>query len=184
MKSFVIAALTAVTLIGLPLPCTAGDPSSKHPDYDEVKKTIEYAIGWAVEKDFEKMFTVWAHDDKLYQHWLSSGSTTHGFDEFAAHAEVWRDPKFKGTTFEFRDLEIVFSQSGDVAWYSCRLDDCYSYDGEAGCVENVLQTGVLEKRDGRWVHVLLHGSYPVDEIPLEMVRRHYGEALTSGSEGS
>ena len=157
----------------------AGEEDGATPvtDEEEVRRIIEYAIGWAVDKDFDRMFSIWAHDENLYHHWLSSTSTTRGFDEFEAHAEGWRDPRFKGTTYAFRDLEITFSRSGDVAWYSCRLDDCYEFDGRPGCVENVHQTGVLEKRDGRWVHVLMHGSYPVDEIPLTTVKRYYGDQL-------
>ncbi len=158
-------------------PAQAAEPDrQRHPDYEEVRRVIEYAIGWAVEKDFDKMFAVWAHDEHLYHHWLTSESTTRGFAEFREHAKVWKDPKFKGTTYEFRDLEITFSGSGDVAWYSCRLDDCYEYDGKPGCVKNVLQTGTLEKRDGHWVHVLMHGSFPVDEIPPEYIKRYYGDA--------
>jgi hypothetical protein len=149
----------------------------RHPDYEEVKRVIEYAIGWAIEKDFDTMYATWAQDEKLYHHWLTSNSTTRGFAEFKVHSEGWKDPKFKGTTYEFRELEITFSQSGGVAWYSCRLDDCYEYDGKPGCVKNVLQTGVLEKRDGHWVHVLMHGSFPVDEIPIEYVHRYYGDTL-------
>lgn len=160
---------------------SAGEAGAHELEVDEVRRVIEYAIGWAVEKDFDKMFSVWAHDEHLYHHWLSSDSTTRGFDEFKAHAESWKDPKFKGTTFEFRDLEITFSQSGDVAWYSCRLDDCYEFGGQPGCVENVLQTGVLEKRDGVWVHVLMHGSYPVDEIPAAYISRYYSDDSKSAS---
>ena len=155
----------------------AGSSLTSEADYNEVKRVIEYAIGWAVEKDFEKMFSIWANDEKLYHHWLNSASTTRGIAEFKAHAESWKDPKFKGTTYEFRDLEISFSTSGDVAWYSCRLDDCYEFDGRPGCIENVHQTGVLEKRNGSWVHVLMHGSYPVDEIPLDVVKRYYGDVI-------
>lgn len=155
----------------------AGTGAPPRTDEEEVRRVIEYAIGWAVDKDFDRMFSIWAHDENLYHHWLSSTSTTRGFSEFQAHAETWKDPRFKGTTYEFRDLEITFSTSGDVAWYSCRLDDCYEFDGRPGCVENVHQTGVLEKRDGHWVHVLMHGSYPVDEVPLTYVERYYGEAL-------
>ncbi|MEX1312132.1 MAG: nuclear transport factor 2 family protein [Candidatus Sulfomarinibacteraceae bacterium] len=164
----------------------AGEENGAPPETDEeeVRRIIEYAIGWAVDKDFDRMFSIWAHDENLYHHWLSSTSTTRGFAEFEAHAESWRDPRFKGTTYEFRDLEITFSKSGDVAWYSCRLDDCYEFDGRPGCVENVLQTGVLEKRDGRWVHVLMHGSYPVDEVPLATVERYYGDALAGQAETS
>jgi hypothetical protein len=179
-KHVFVAALGLVVL-GFADPARAGDP--KNPEYDEVKRVIEYAIGWAVDKDFDAMFSIWAHDDNLYHHWLSSKSTTRGFDEFEAHAEGWRDPKFRGTTYEFRDLEITFSSSGDVAWYSCRLDDCYEIEGRPGCVENVHQTGVLEKRDGKWVHVLMHGSYPVDEVPLAYVKAYYEDALCPAEKG-
>lgn len=167
-----------VIVVFAAVPASAAQPEGPaRGDYDEVKRVIEFAIGWAVEKDFDKMFSIWAHDENLYHHWLTSTSTTRGFAEFEAHAAAWRDPKFKGTTYEFRDLEITFSRSGEVAWYSCRLDDCYVFDGKSGCIENVHQTGVLEKRDGIWVHVLMHGSYPVDEIPIEVVKRRYGDAL-------
>ena len=165
----------SVAVLGTGLLASAGDASSRELEVDEVRRAIEFSIGWAVEKDFDKMFSVWAHDEHLYHHWLSSTSTTRGFDAFEKHAESWKDPKFKGTTYEFRDLEINLSQSGDVAWYSCRLDDCYEYDGQPGCVENVLQTGVLEKRDGAWVHVLMHGSYPVDEIPVAYISRYFSD---------
>ncbi len=142
-------------------------------DYDEVKKTIEQSIGWAIEKDFEAMFRLWA--DKMFHFWLFSSSTVLGLDNFKKYAERWRDPDFRGTRFEFRDLRIVFSRSGDVAWYSCTLDDCGSYKGEESCLKNVFQTGVLEKREGSWVHVLMHGSYPVDKVPENYVRRFYSD---------
>jgi hypothetical protein len=178
LQCFFLAVIVSISAF----PSGAAEPDQPYPpEYEEVKRVIEYSIGWAVEKDFEKMFAVWAQDEHLYHHWLTSKSTTHGFAEFEAHAKSWEDPKFKGTTYKFRDLEITFSRSGDVAWYSCRLDDCYEYEGKPGCVENVHQTGVLEKRDGRWVHVLMHGSYPVDEIPIKYVMRYYRDALAESA---
>ena len=138
---------------------------------EAVKATIEQAIGWAIEKDFDAMFRLWGDD--LFHFWLTSDSQVVGIEDFKKHAERWRDPEFRGTRFEFRDLRIVFSASGDVAWYSCFLDDCGSYKGQEFCTENVFQTGVLEKRDGRWVHVLMHGSYPIDKVPEKYVRRFY-----------
>ena len=47
--------------------------------------------------------------------------------------------------------------------------------GKEFCIENVFQTGVLEKQDGRWVHVLMHGSYPVDKIPENYIRAYYSD---------
>ncbi len=135
------------------------------------KKTIEQSIGWAIEKDFDAMFRIWA--DNLFIFWVFSNSIVVGMDNYMTFAEQWRDPDFRGTHCEFRDLRIVFSRSGDVAWYSCFLDDCSSYKGKESCLKNVFQTGVLEKRDGRWVHVLMHGSYPADKIPENYVREFY-----------
>jgi hypothetical protein len=141
------------------------------PDYEDVKKTIEQSIGWAIAKDFDAMYRLW--DDNMFHFWLFSNSQVVGLDNFKNYAEQWKDPDFRGTRFEFKDLRIMFSRSRDVAWYSCFLDDCGSYKGKEFCLENVFQTGVLEKRDSRWVHMLMHGSYPVDKIPENYVRKYY-----------
>jgi ketosteroid isomerase-like protein len=163
------------TAIGQTVP--AADTSG---NYAAVKHTIEQGIGWAIEKDFEAMYKLWA--DNLFHFWLFSDSKVIGLENFKKHSEGWKDPEFRGTRFEFRDLRIVFSQSGDVAWYSCYLDDCSSYKGKESCLENVFQTGVLEKRDGRWVHVLMHGAYPIDKIPENYVRRFYSDLFESKTE--
>lgn len=147
--------------------------STKSPDYEIVKETIEQSIAWAIEKDFDKMFRLW--DENMFHFWLFSNSLVVGLDSFKIYAEQWKDPDFRGTRFEFKDLRIMFSSDGDVAWYSCFLDDCGSLKGKEFCIENVFQTGVLEKQDGRWVHVLMHGSYPVDMIPENFVREFYSD---------
>ena len=52
--------------------------------------------------------------------------------------------------------------SGDVAWYHARLDDYNEWQGQPANWEDVRWTGVLEKRDGRWVIVQMHFSSPTD----------------------
>lgn len=168
---FATAAALVVSLLALnAVGAAAGEPEG---DREAVTKAIEQAIGWAIEKDFDAMFGLWADD--LFHFWLTSDSQVIGLEAFKTYAERWRDPEFRGTRFEFRDLRIVFSAAGDVAWYSCFLDDCGTYRGTEFCLEDVFQTGVLERRDGRWVHVLMHGSYPVDKVPEKYVRRYYTE---------
>jgi ketosteroid isomerase-like protein len=169
----VLVVISAVFLSWVPVSSTADAPSEE----EVVRTTIEQAIGWAIDKDFEAMFRLWGDD--LFHFWLTSDSQIVGLEDFKKFSDRWRDPEFRGTSFEFRDLRIVFSRSGDVAWYSCYLDDCGIYKGQEYCLENVFQTGVLEKRDGRWVHVLMHGSYPVDEIPESYVRRYYSGLFES-----
>ena len=97
-------------------------------EHAAVKHVIEQSIGWAIEKDFESMYRLWADD--LFHFWLFSDSVVVGLEAMKKHSEQWRDPDFRGTRFEFRDLRIVFSRTGDVAWYSCHLDDCYSFKGK------------------------------------------------------
>jgi ketosteroid isomerase-like protein len=162
------AALSLCVLAPAPLAAAAEEPT---PDREAVRIAIEQSIGWAIEKDFDAMFRLWADD--LFMFWLTSDSLVVGIEDFKTYAERWRDPEFRGTRFEFRDLRIVFSAEGDVVWYSCFLDDCGSYRDQEFCLEDVFQTGVLEKRDGRWVHVLMHGSYPIDKVPERYVRRYY-----------
>lgn len=166
-----VATAAAVIVSLLALNAVSAAAEGPATDQEAVKKAIEQAIGWAIEKDFDAMFRLWGDD--LFMLWLTSDSQVVGIDDFKKYAEHWRDPEFRGTRYEFRDLRIVFSASGDVAWYSCFLDDCGSYKGQEFCTENVFQTGVLEKREGRWVHVLMHGSYPIDKIPEKYVRRYY-----------
>ncbi len=141
------------------------------PDSEAVKTAIEQSIGWAIEKDFDAMFRMWG--DNLFIFWVFSNNFVVGLDNYKTFAQQWKDPNWRGTRFAFKDLRIVFSRSADVAWYSSFLDDCSSYKGKESCMENVFVTGVLEKRDGRWVHVLMHGSYPADKIPEEYVRKFY-----------
>ena len=170
-KQFIIVSIVLLFLFNIMNKMAA--QGSKSPDYDIVKKTIEQSIGWAIGKDFDAMFRLW--DDDMLDHWLFSNSMVIGLDSFKIYANVWKDPAFRGTRYEFKDLRIVFSQSGDVAWYSCFIDDCTSYKGKESCEENVFRTGVLEKKEGRWVHVLGHGSYPVDKIPGKYIRKYYSD---------
>ena len=158
-------------------PATTSDTTG---NYITVKHAIEQSIGWAIEKDFDAMYRLWAED--MFHFWLFSDSKVIGLENFKKYSEFWKDPGFRGTRFEFRDLRIVFSRSGDVAWYSCYLDDCSSYKRKETCLKNVFQTGVLERRDGRWVHVMMHGAYPIDKIPENYVRRYYTDLFESKKE--
>ena len=145
----------------------------RHPDYNIVRKTIEGIIGWAVEKDFQYLFNIIANDENFFQLWMTSDSKVVGKKAFKKFSEQWKTPDFKGTHFKFRELRIHFSRSGDVAWYSTYLDDCGEFKGKEYCLKDVFQTGVLEKRDGKWVHVQIHGSCPVDKVPEAYIKRYH-----------
>ena len=95
--------LAMILFLSAPGPAAAAEDPA---DYAAVKKAVEQSIGWAVEKDFEAMYRLWA--DNLFHFWLFSDSIVVGLESMKKHSEQWRDPDFRGTRFEFRDLRIVF----------------------------------------------------------------------------
>ena len=86
---------------------------------------------------------------------------------FKKASDFWMSPDFKATHYKIWDLRINISNSHDVAWYSCMLEDCAEIRGEPACWEDTRWTGVLEKRDGRWVIVQMHFSFAADKVLAE-----------------
>jgi ketosteroid isomerase-like protein len=130
----------------------------------EISKVIHNSIGWAATKDKELVFSCFADDPELF--WFSprDNGTNHGFKAFVETTEgFFMLDDFKAVSFEVRDLYIGISRSGDVAWYHARLDDFNEWKGQPANWEDVRWTGVLEKRDGRWVIVQMHFSDASDK---------------------
>jgi hypothetical protein len=56
-----------------------------------------------------------------------------------------------------------------VDWFSCLLDDLNTFKGEPAEWRDARWTGVVEKRDGRWVIVMQHFSFAEAE-PFDFFR--------------
>jgi ketosteroid isomerase-like protein len=136
-----------------------------------IAKVIDDSIGWFKDKDFELLFSLFVDDPDLFMFQPGSSGTIHGIQAFREHSAVWRDPDTKYLRHEVRELRIHLSRSGDVAWFSAILDDCGEYDGQAGCWKDTRWTGVLEKRDGRWVVMQMHFSFAADRVREETEQR-------------
>jgi len=132
-----------------------------------IEKTIRASIGWALTKDRPLLESVLAHDDGLFMFQPDSKSTIVGWDQFAKQFDFWMDPRFKATTFDIRDLRINMSRSGDGAWWSCILDDLGEWDGRPVGWKDTRWTGVLEKRDRKWIIVQMHFSFAEDAVRAE-----------------
>lgn len=130
-----------------------------------IKEVVENSIGWAKNKDKELIFGTFADDPELF--WFSprDDGTIYGYKAFVDMTEgFFMLDDFKAVSYEIRDLQINLSQSGDVAWYHARLDDYNTWKGQPANWEDVRWTGILEKRDGRWVIVQMHFSSPTDRV--------------------
>jgi ketosteroid isomerase-like protein len=126
-----------------------------------IAKTIDSCIGWFENKDFDLLFKVVAHDSN-YISVHPSDKVIRGFKQFENNSEIFKNPHFKYVRHELKDLTINLSSSRDVAWFYCILNDINTYKGQPANWENARWTGVLEKRDGKWVIVQQHFSFAVE----------------------
>jgi len=130
----------------------------------EVVKIIHDAIGWALTKDINRLFSIVAQDEDFFIYHPDSKSTIVGFDAFKALGErVWMRDEFRATDFAVKDLRLTFAELGNAAWYSCFLDDHAEWNGKPTGWDNCRWTGTLEKRAGQWVIVQMHFSFAKDD---------------------
>ena len=133
----------------------------------EIEKVIDNSIGWTMTKDLDLLYNSLAQDSSFFIYHPDSRSTVVGFEMFKKASDFWMSPDFKATHYKIWDLRIHLSRSGDVAWYSCMLEDCAEIKGEPGCWKDTRWTGVLEKQDGKWVIAQMHFSFAADKVLAE-----------------
>jgi len=133
-------------------------------DRNEVEQAIHATIGWALTKDFERLYAAVAQDEDFFIFHPDSKSTIIGFEAFKSLAERWwKTDAFKATDYAIKDLRITIAEMGNVAWYSCYLDDHAEWNGKPTGWDDCRWTGTLEKRANQWVTVQMHFSFPKDE---------------------
>jgi ketosteroid isomerase-like protein len=139
-------------------------PSNEEAEKAVIAKIIRDSICWALTKDRPLQESTMAHDEDLFIFWTNSDMVIAGWKQYVTLFDHWMDPRFKATVTEIRDLRINLSRSGDVAWFSATLDDLGEWDGKPTGARDIRWTGVLEKRQGRWVIVQEHGSQAADRV--------------------
>ena len=158
LTAFVIFTLTLLTGS-----CSMPSSSDIAAQKEDIRQAIDASIGWAMNKDTDKLFGSLAQDATFFIFHPDSASTIVGFDRFKEMTEnLFLQESFRATGYDIRDLRINLSAGGDVAWYSAILDDFGEFNGRPYAWKNTRWTGVLEKRDGRWVIVQMHFSFASD----------------------
>jgi len=127
----------------------------------EVARVISSVIGWAKDKNLDLFFSAIAHDEDYIS--VTPGKRViKRFEDVKQNVPFWMSPDFQYVRHDLKDLEIKFARCGEVAWFYCVLDDINTYKGEPASWENTRWTGVVEKRDGKWVVVQQHFSFASD----------------------
>ena len=137
---------------------SAQQPLDLEAEKEKVAQTISSVIGWAKDENLDLFYSVIAHDED-YVSVTPGQRVIKRFEDVKQNVPFWMSPDFKYVRHELKDLEIHFARCGEVAWFYCVLDDINTYKGEPACWENTRWTGVVEKRDGRWVVVQQHFSF-------------------------
>jgi ketosteroid isomerase-like protein len=159
--------LAASILGGWASMAQAGDAAAEKRQAEKarVEKVIRSSIEWAMTKNKDLSYSCFAHDSTLFWFSPDDAGTNRGFEDLKKTTEeVFMNPAFKAVGSEFNDLTVHLSRGGDVAWYSCRLNDRNTWNGQPANWEDVRWTGVLEKQDGKWVIVQMHFSYSVEAM--------------------
>jgi ketosteroid isomerase-like protein len=123
-----------------------------------ISQAIYDCIGWAGEKDFALLYSVIVNDSSYLEVDPGAG-VIKGIAEFRKNEAFWGSPDFKAIRYDIRDLTISISQKNDAAWFYCILDDVNEWKGQPACWMNTRWTGVLEKRNGKWMVVQQHFSF-------------------------
>lgn len=134
-------------------------------DLQVIEKVIRDNIGWALTKDRPLLESTLAQDERLFI-FNPTPDATVGWQEFVKGFDFWMDPRFKATHLDIRELRIDRSRAGDVAWWSCILDDLGEWDGRPIGWKDTRWTGVLERRDGNWRIVQMHFSFAQVRDPV------------------
>jgi hypothetical protein len=127
-------------------------------EIDSVSTAIHNSIAWAGNKDFKLLYSIIANDSN-YLEVDPNPKIIRGFEQFKNNEPIWRSADFKGVRYDIRELKITFSERGDVSWFYCILDDVNEWKKKQVSWINTRWTGVLEKRNGKWVIVQMHFSF-------------------------
>lgn len=150
-----------VLALGVLAGCAAEKPAiDTAAERAAVEKAIRSSIEWAIDKDTAELYGAVAQDSSFFIFHPDSASTIVGFGAFKNLVEsFFMLPEFTATGSEIKDLRIHLSRGGDVAWWSALLDDFGEFRGRPTAWVNTRWTGVLEKREGRWVIAQMHFSF-------------------------
>ena len=111
-------------------------------------------------QDLDLMSQVMAHDPDMIIFGTDAAERWVGYEAFMA-AEEQMAAAFDVEQLSVHDEVLTIHGSGEVAWFSVVMDGKGTVGGKHFSVEGVRITGVLEKRDARWVIVQYHSSVPV-----------------------
>ena len=157
-----VAWWSLVLFIGTATTALAEEPS-------DPESAIRRMIRANAEKDLPTLSRMMAHDADIISYAVA-GRKYVGWDELERGL---RDEFINAQKLEIPIHELKVWRKGDLAWYAMELDYIrYVADGNQlkRMVLPMQETGVLERRDGRWLLLSWHESFRSSKIDQSLVQ--------------
>lgn len=154
----------SVVLLGLFVVLAAG--CSQRVDLEAEKssvKTIVDQFVTVIEKEDMPMFdAMMAHDSDMVNFGTDAAERWVGWSPLKSSVDA-QFAAFEDTKLTVRDQVIKVHSAGQVAWFSEVSDWTVTTGGKRVNIPGARLTGVLEKRNGKWMFVQFHASVPVSD---------------------
>lgn len=126
---------------------------------DAIKLVLEkYAIA-NENQDMDMIEDIWCPSERIVSFGTVSGEKMIGWQSIKNAVES-QFSRFSDTFISYRDQIIEVNETGNTAWFSEIINYNFIMDGEAHSYEGLRYTGVLVKKDGKWLLVQTHMSVP------------------------
>jgi len=123
-----------------------------------IAQVLQNNLGWAKTKDFE-LFLSGISADSIFRSITPYKRVVTYPEGIEQNKAIWLDDRFQAISHELIDLKVQISESGNMAWFYCIVNDYNTWEGKPVNWENVRRTGVLEKRNNEWKIVQQHLSF-------------------------
>ena len=166
MRVFVLFRLIVLLLIGAVwcVPAAMSAPAEN----TELEATVRALVRANAEKDLTTLSKLMAHDADIVSYSI-------GGRKYVGWPDLERDMKEEfanATALELRISELKVWSKGDIGWYTMELAYARIFghgQDQQRAVMPLRETGVLERRNGRWVLLSWHESFrsASDAMPVD-----------------
>lgn len=130
----------------------------------EVQLVLQRYVIANENKSLDLLKEVWAPDEDIVIFGTDSDEKLMGWKQ-VKNTFLKQFENFEETYISVTDQNININCNGKTAWFSEILNYNYTTaDGDSRSFEGIRFTGVMEKRDGRWLIVQSHMSIPYDSM--------------------
>lgn len=127
-----------------------------------VRAVLDKVVQATKNENMEMFSQTTAHDKDLISIGTAGNEFFKGWEQLK-EAMLKQFDAFENTDILVKDRIIKIHASGKVAWFSEVLDFKFTVKEKPYQFEGVRFSGVLEKRDNKWLVVQTHMSVPVKE---------------------